>query len=1225
MWHSGNGAQSKEIVDGLNTIGINISFSQDGYGGVVYGFLGAIFTHNCSFVNNKAYAGGVASLQLSMLASSSSTYTENYADDGGCVYFLDYNRWVSQGDTFAHNVAGARGSIVYGIEFGEVVIDKGNVFGAANIDSSVKSVELSDGNFMCSNTTFNGGGSAASTGVSVFVSAVDRALSDDSELTLGRLEFSNVVVVITNCVFTLFRGDIGGAALIRADSRVTIVDTVFSNCQAKQAGGALVFSAVIDVMLYNCSFVSNWALAGGAMYLSNAGIVVSNSQFIKNSANEGGGAIFWDNSILTESDILYSQNKATFGDNTASTPFRINVNNTEDFVVMQSSGKLLTSAVEIVIKDFYNQTVRIQKTAVDTEIITVTALDTDASISGSTLRYANYTSGVTPFNDLAVTLRPGTNVTLEFSVQQANIANTQLFIRFRECQPGEIVNDLADSEQEVCEMCPIGTYSFDPTESTCRECPENAHCPGGNVIDLDNGYWRQCQDCHDVLQCVFKHSCLGGSVTAEQCKDGSEGPTCSVCSDDYYRNGNGGCDVCEDSTTAVDIFLAVLIVVLIASFFYCWRKKEWIREKIEDLANKVDETLEKYELKVYLTKMKILVAFLQILVNIPQVLAVVFPKSFEKFIRAFGLVNLSFLDAFATECMFNTNFYTSLLVSTIGPPLVVLLADVVLRIRHIIAVRENISRPRYTYKQKNIDRKIFFCIVAFFVFSPVSITIFQTFVCDKYEDGKKYLVADASVECGTDTHNSYVIYAGFMILLYPIGIPAYYAYHLTYNYHLINPPTALVVREEEVDIVSAAVIQEEKIKLRGDYEKIQGISFLYDSYLPECWYFEVIECFRRLALTAMPVIFLRSTVLQIVLVLITSLAFSALYMELRPFVNKSDNRVAIISQWSVSLTVLGALCLKVDMSDEDITSASGIGVLLAVMNATIIALTVYLTVNNDDPVIDTIEKVKGGSGKDADGNPSDIRIEDVHYDSDDDESAISDAEQGKLSLAARSNKRRGSAGAGVQSLKEFERRVSIRKQILEERDAERAAEQQAAEMDPDAPAAEPGSGGGSQRRGSVRVARSGSNGDATASTAENVRRLSVRNGDTSAQSTDNARRLSVKAARSGSNGDGAEVTRNPIQQDRQSEVEEMVLFSRAPFSNAQTATPAPPSVLPPVTTQMATSNPKRKSSFFGFSLDAEDGAGEDERDSQVEMHATSQTKQQHVGKDSDDEDSDDEA
>jgi hypothetical protein len=160
----------------------------------------------------------------------------------------------------------------------------------------------------------------------------------------------------------------------------------------------------------------------------------------------------------------------------------------------------------------------------------------------------------------------------------------------------------------------------------------------------------------------------------------------------------------------------------------------------------------------------------------------------------------------------------------------------------------------------------------------------------------------------------------------------------------------LVVREEERHIISDDVIQLEKIKLRKCYKVLDGQQFLFDSYLPKCWYFEIVECFRRLSLTALPILFLRSSVVQIVLVLLASLGFSALYMSLHPYEHHSDNTVAILSQWAVSMTVVGALCMKVNANSEngDEFDRQLVAIILICVNAMIFVFTIYASVQESD-------------------------------------------------------------------------------------------------------------------------------------------------------------------------------------------------------------------------------------------------------------------------------------
>jgi hypothetical protein len=159
-----------------------------------------------------------------------------------------------------------------------------------------------------------------------------------------------------------------------------------------------------------------------------------------------------------------------------------------------------------------------------------------------------------------------------------------------------------------------------------------------------------------------------------------------------------------------------------------------------------------------------------------------------------------------------------------------------------------------------------------------------------------------------------------------------------------------VVRADERHIISDDIIQQEKIKLRKTYKVLDGQQFLFDSYLPKCWYFEIVECFRRLSLTALPILFLRSSVVQIVLVLLISLGFSALYMSLHPYEQPSDNTVAILSQWAVSMTVVGALCMKVNSTSEngDEFEKEVVAILLIIVNAMIFVFTIYASAQETD-------------------------------------------------------------------------------------------------------------------------------------------------------------------------------------------------------------------------------------------------------------------------------------
>jgi hypothetical protein len=326
-------------------------------------------------------------------------------------------------------------------------------------------------------------------------------------------------------------------------------------------------------------------------------------------------------------------------------------------------------------------------------------------------------------------------------------------------------------------------------------------------------------------------------------------------------------------------------------------------------------------------------------------LNIIFPSIYMSFLNILFLFNLN-LRVFHLDCIYRQNFYDELVQATLAPFFLFTFIWIVLTIRLLIAYRVNAANPSYDMQKYRRGSIFAALIISFVLFSPISILIFQTFACDTFDDGSSYLIADYSISCNTDEHKFYTVYASVMVLVYPIGVPSVYLWLLRVEKDKVNPRTELVVRDDERHLVSESVIQQEKIKLRDSYQEIKYISFLYETYQPRRWYFEIIDCFRRLSLTAVPVLILRGTIAQIVLVLLFSLACVAAYTELKPFVSKSDNLVAIVTQWAITLTLIVALMLEAGSSTN--SSKALLGAISLVVNIFVFLMTFYVTVAGED-------------------------------------------------------------------------------------------------------------------------------------------------------------------------------------------------------------------------------------------------------------------------------------
>ena len=163
--------------------------------------------------------------------------------------------------------------------------------------------------------------------------------------------------------------------------------------------------------------------------------------------------------------------------------------------------------------------------------------------------------------------------------------------------------------------------------------------------------------------------------------------------------------------------------------------------------------------------------------------------------------------------MFSFDFHDKLLIVTIGPIAGVML----LGITYVIAA----SKHRHSKTalgniwHKHVSMVL---LVTFLVYSSISSTVFQMFACEVLDDGSNYLRADYRINCDSTKHKELQIYAGFMIVLYPVGIPLLYA--------------GLLFRDRTVLRKAAE---------RNVLSKVKPTSDLWKPYKPSRFYYEIID------------------------------------------------------------------------------------------------------------------------------------------------------------------------------------------------------------------------------------------------------------------------------------------------------------------------------------------------------------------------------------------------
>lgn len=628
--------------------------------------------------------------------------------------------------------------------------------------------------------------------------------------------------------------------------------------------------------------------------------------------------------------------------------------------------------------DLYDQTV-IQKFPTQ-DLVTASMNDPQTSIIlGSSIVPIIF--GIANFSEISVTDVPGGSAVVDFTLTLSQsdtvvVLETSQLLEFRACVVGEILYNVTTSTVK-CVKCTPGTYTFEEGYVTCKECPENAVCAGGSNVSAVAGYWRSDIYSANMLNCKIPGNCVGGTpVIADQCVEGAEGAFCSVCSSGYSLSATKGtCTSCSSDEFLIELIAfpsSMILFIAICTLIYL--KREPIIRRIEQHPWTVRAS--KFDRRKAVVKLKVIVTFLQITSQLSTVLDVQFPAIYNQYLALFWMFNFDIFQWIDLDCFINRNFYDKLFSVTLGPIILAILIGIGLSVDVCIAYRQNRHNPRND-SRKALKTFIRVCLLlSFFTLAPVSTAIMQTFGCQTFDDGSTMLIADFSIDCEATGRNLYVAYAGLMFCIYPFGIPCVYMYLLVTNHEFLNPNWKKIIKHDERKILSYKVIEREKIKVRNTYECIRNIVFLWEVYRPTRWYFELLECLRRLLLGAIPVVILRGSIFQVVFMLLVSLAYVAIFMRLRPYVIKSDDSVAVISQWIITMTLIVAIIL---MSGQD--ASLGLGIILICLNVFVIAFAIFSAIvaglappNEDDMAMLTATKKKNAEEEPASGSDSDDEV-----------------------------------------------------------------------------------------------------------------------------------------------------------------------------------------------------------------------------------------------------------
>ena len=267
-----------------------------------------------------------------------------------------------------------------------------------------------------------------------------------------------------------------------------------------------------------------------------------------------------------------------------------------------------------------------------------------------------------------------------------------------------------------------------------------------------------------------------------------------------------------------------------------------------------------------------------------------YPGVYQDFLNAISIINFDLGAALSAGCLWSEiDFHGRLLVSTVWPLVVVGL----LSMTYWIAVRRVGATTGRGSVVDTIRRKhqTVLLLLTYLVYSSVSSMVFQTFACETLDDGIEYLRADYSIHCTDAKHKAFEVYAGIMVMVYPVGIPLLYAVQLF----------------QHRDVLADA---------DKDKAAARPIVGLWEPYKPEQFYYEVVECGRRIMLTGVVVFIFPNDAAQLAITVLIAAFFFGVFEVLSPYKSESDMWLSRGGHVLVFLSMFYLLLLKVDVSGE---------------------------------------------------------------------------------------------------------------------------------------------------------------------------------------------------------------------------------------------------------------------------------------------------------------------
>ena len=236
---------------------------------------------------------------------------------------------------------------------------------------------------------------------------------------------------------------------------------------------------------------------------------------------------------------------------------------------------------------------------------------------------------------------------------------------------------------------------------------------------------------------------------------------------------------------------------------------------------------------------------MQILTQFPVLFDITFPSIFQDLLDALAVFSLDLYTFLGIHCVADVNLYTEFAVTVTVPAMGLVFLYVCYRARLSYLSHKmpdasdedaeqgisGVDDEGYALAARETrDRAVWLAIGwLFLVYTILCRTTFRSFACQTIDEGESFHQTDYSIDCNSAAYKAYAVAAACFIGIYPVGIPLAFVSLLYWNRGVLGG--------------NSSGGQDASKWWYGD---ITTLDFLVDGYRSPCFWFELVEFFRKL-------------------------------------------------------------------------------------------------------------------------------------------------------------------------------------------------------------------------------------------------------------------------------------------------------------------------------------------------------------------------------------------